>query len=519
MLDESTTRTHIRLQTGLASIVLVTMVLLSGIKVLTAAAVFSRPGELTWSASTNVYVARRVQNGGPIYDDCWTRPHVASWYGPLLYLPPAIIGRWIDADEHGLFMIGRWISLVSALGTVGVIVWLLRVQWSAPMAIAVAAGLMFFTADEVLQRLDLSIRADAPVCFLTLLGLAMMVRSQRPAALLGSLVVFVLAFGYKQSSIAGPAAAITWLWLTGRRPWAGLYTALTVASFGGIVALLGIASGGKYFLNTVEAIRHNTTPATMPSFLLAVIHTTIVPITVAVFALAAEWSRRRWTLSAILFAVTFVLAVASTVRDGSDLYYYMPPLAVACVLFGRQLAVWWQRRSREPAGAIALTLVLVLAAVRYVPEAGVGLVRLPHHWREFNQAAERHQQREAFFRKLADHLNGLSGPVLCQFNTIGLYCPRSVLIDTFAFTSMADVGAFDDGLIVGQLGAGQIAAVVLNPRTTPQYGSTDMFSQRWRDAMKGRYRRVQIPGLDSAHIYEPVGRDEPSRRTSRANDP
>ena len=120
---------------------------------------------VTWSASTNVYVTRRVQNGGPIYGDCWTRPHVASWYGPLLYLPPAVIGRWIDADEHGLFMVGRWISLISTVGTVGVIIWLLRVQWSAPTAIAVAAGLMFMVADDVLQRLEMSIRADADWCY------------------------------------------------------------------------------------------------------------------------------------------------------------------------------------------------------------------------------------------------------------------------------------------------------------------------------------------------------------------
>ncbi len=475
-------------------------------KVLGAAALFERPGELTIPAAANVYVAKRVQEGGVVYGDWRERPHVAAWYGPALYLPPGYIGRWIDADVHDLFMIGRWISLLSVVGTAGLIAWMISVRWAVHPLIAAGMVLAFVTCDELLQRYDFSFRPDAPACLFTMLGLALLVRSDRPASLYGSVFVFLLAFLYKQTAIAGPPAVVAWLWLTGRQRQAGSYAGLTAALFIGTVVLLGLVTSGRYYLNTVDALKGNVALVNVPFMLFKAAETAVLPLALTAFVVAVQWSRREWRLETILFASSLVLAAVGTYRDGSGLYYYMLPVAVGCVLCGRQLGQWWQERSRVPVAATALTISLALAAVRYVPQATFRLVELPQRWRAFEQCDQQHRLRADFYRQLAEYLNSLDGPVLCQFNTMGLYCPRSIMIDTFTFTTMADVKVFDDRPLIAQIRQGQVAAIVFNPKVTPQYQSTDMFSRRWIEAMKGRYRQINIPRLSAARVYLPISR-------------
>jgi hypothetical protein len=485
------------------------LVALLAVKAIVTATLFDQPDELTWPASANVYIAHRVQRGGPLYADWRERPHVVAWYGPALYLPVAYLGRWIDADAHDLFMIGRWISLASTVGVVVLIVSVLRGGYGVPTLIALMATLLFLTADEVLWRFDISFRADAPACFLTVAGLALLVRSQRPAVVYASAAVFLLAFLYKQSSIAGPAGAVLWLWLSGRRRQACVYAAISAALFLSCLGLLGAVTQGRYFLNTVQGLKGNATLRNVPHLLSVVMETALVPLGVTVGVAVVEWSHRKWDVTVLAFAVSLVLSAFGTYRDGSGWYYYMTPLAIGCIVCGRQLGQWWAHRSAVAVDAAALTFVLALAAVRYAPQALLRLTELPGHLNGFAQRRENHLRRADSFGALVKYLNGLGGPVLSQFNEVALYCPRSIMIDTLTFTSMADAGAFDDRPLVEDIRQGRLAAIVLNPKRAAGYQSTDQFSRRWRRAMTERYRRVQVPGLEWAEIYRPLGQAAP----------
>lgn len=148
-----------------------------------------------------------------------------------------------------------------------------------------------------------------------------------------------------------------------------------------------------------------------------------------------------------------------------------------------------------------------LAALIYVPKTTVGAFELPARLQGFRNRHEANRHRAEFLRNLTNYLNALPGPVLSQFDEVGLYCPRSMMIDTFTFTSMADVGVFDDNPLIHAISEGRIAAIVLNPQADPMYQSTDTFSRRWLRAMSKRYRPVDVPGLEAAQIYRP--RDEP----------
>jgi len=473
---------------------------------LVRAAWFDRPGENTMPAAANVFVARRVQEGGPLYDDWRVRPHVVAYYGPLLYLPVGLIGRWTGADVHGLFMIGRWISLLATLGTAGLIVAVLRVGRAVPPVIALGSAMVFLAAYDVFWRHDISFRPDAPTWFLTMLGLYLVVRRDRGGALYGSVLVFLLAFLYKQSCVAGPVAVGLWLILTGRRREAIGYGALAVGSFVGVTILLNAATDGRYLLNTVYALKGNTDFGNVVSLIPGFAGAVVVPLVVSAYALVVESSPRRWDVVAVLFVVSLVVSAAGTWRSGSGHYYYALALPPACVVCGRQLARWWPPRRVERPVETVLMVALSLAAVRYVPEAGLRLTEIPVRWKEFSQRHQSHRLLADFFTRLTGYLNSLPGPVLSQYDEMGLYCPRSIMIDTFTFSSMADAGVFDDGSLIEEIRQGKIEAIVISPQTRTVYQSTYTFSRRWREAMGERYRRVDVPGLEWAEIYRPVDR-------------
>jgi hypothetical protein len=491
-----------RLQTVLLAVVFGALVLLLLAKALAVATIFYKPGEQTWPAAANAYVARRVQHGGELYGNWRVRPHVVTWYGPALYLPVAYLGRWLGSDVQGLYMIGRWVSLLSTIGTCLLIVWALRTRPAAPPTIAMVMAIVFVTADDILARFDISFRADAPACFLTMFGLVLLIRSEKPSALYGSAFAFLLAFLYKQSSITGPVAAVLWHWLSGRRRKAAHYAILSLTLFAGTAVSMNFATGGRYFLNTVQGLRGNGTFFALPFMLFEVARPAILPFTVALYVLAIETVERRWRLMTVAFAVSLVLTVASTYRDGSSVNYYMPALAMACVVCGHQLGRWWAERRASPVAATAVTLTLALASVRYVPEAASVLAESPERWRAFCLRGEQHREMADFLKRLADHLNRLRGPVLCQFNDMGLLCPNSIMIDPFTFTSMADVGAFDDRALIEQIRRGEVAAIVFDPKAPRSYQATDFFSRRWQQAMDRRYELVYKDKW--AEVYCPI---------------
>ncbi|MBN1346344.1 MAG: hypothetical protein JXQ73_26890 [Phycisphaerae bacterium] len=471
-------------------------------KVFRTGQAFGRPAELTWPAAANTYIARRVQHGGVLYGDWRERPHVPTWYGPALYLPVAYIGRWINADELALNTIARSISLIATLGTAGLIVWLVTRDGQIHPAFAAMAGLLFLASDCHQTSLDVFFRSDSPGTFFTVLGLCLAERSERRWSIPGSLLCFAIAFLYKQSFVACPVAVVIWLWHRGRTRQAVAYAIVGLVGVAGYVALSEVFTHGRYSLNAVQALKGNTTLSNIPDMLSRFIVPTVFSFAVAFYVLLSDWARSKWHLMTIALVISLAAAAALTVRDGSYKYYYGVPFAVSCVLCGRQLAQWWLHRQTDPTAAGILTMAMAFSTVYYVPQAAAHLSLLPENYRLYSNRYAEHQKERQFLRQLADYLNALDGPVLCQYNDLCLYCPRSVLIDTLTFTSMADVGAFDDRRLVKEIRQGRIAAIVLNAGGARTYQSTDTFSRRWRQAMAGAYYPAKDFG--GARIYLPV---------------
>jgi hypothetical protein len=495
-----------RLLVWLRAVTICALCALLAAKALWLAAIFDRPMELTYCASANAYVARRVQQGKPLYDDWRKPPHVLALYGPVLYLPVAYMARVMGADNQGIYRIARWISLLATMGTAAIILWKVGGRSRVSRPFAVMAGLIFLTCDGILIRFDFSFRPDAAACFFTMLGLALVDRSDRPTSLYGSIPLFLLAFLYKQSTIVGPLAVVIYLLVSSRKPRAILYAIVSAAVFATCHGLLEFLTAGCYSLNTIVALKGHTTLANIPSLLSGFSAHAVVPLAGALYVLRLEVSDRKWQLFTVAFAVSVVVAAASTYRDGSDANYYIPSLALACVVCGRGLCRWWRQSTESPAAGSALTLLLMLATIRYAPEGALRLADLPTRWQWFSDRHVEHAKTRDSLRKVVHFLNSAPGPVLSYYGDVALYCPNSLIVDTLIFTGMADVGVFDDRKIINEIRQKRIAAVVLDRNAVEgTYQSTDSFSRRWKQAMSGRYQLhmetdwavVYVPQVDS----------------------
>ncbi len=495
-----------RFQRSLGLLIFSALAILLAFKLLKTAACLQQPDEMCFVEATGVYIARRVQDGGMLFGDWRERPHVVTWYGPLTYLLPAYIGRLIDADAHRLYMIGRYISLISTIGTGALIISLLRWWCRVNLAISVAMGLAYVTADAVFRNVDMTFRPDAPVCFLTMLGVGLALRSDKSRFFYASALVFLLAFLYKQSSIAGPLAVVAWTVANGERRSGVYYGALCAVLFVGSALLLNAATDGRYFLNNVVALKGNTRFHLVPYWVSQASKAIGPLLAVAFLAVALEWVRRKWDLVTILFAVSYVLTAAATYRDGSWISYFMLPLAVGCVVAGRQLGEWWRFRSTVPVAGAALTFAFILGTMDYVPDAAISVMRRGVYWNNLKCRHATHWRQCEGYQILAHYLNGLSGPVLTDLTSLALWCPHCVMLDTFGFTTMADAGNFDDGELIEDIQRGKLAAIVLTKRSLHRRQITDSFSRRWRDAMKEKYRPVDVVPVKSVLVYRPVAK-------------
>jgi len=462
---------------------------------------FNCPVELTYPNSIMIYHTRDVQHGRPIYTDWRKPPHVLALYGPLSYLVPGILGRWLEADEWGLYRIGRGLALLYTTGTL-VILGLLLHHQSVPSPL-IALSLLLFATSAVAWPTCMLPRPDAAELFLVVLGLAVYVRLADTPWCYLSLAAFVTAFLFKQSAFIGPLAVGVHLLLNRRFERACRWGGLTLLGYGGAFLITNHLTGGLYYLNNFAALRANVTWANLHS---VVGQWVLVPCaTLALLALAAiirRFQARQFDLPSLYFILSFAIGTAATVRDGSAANYFLKPLAVATLIVGPELTRWLRGTGeRLEAGVLALSATLVLL----LPQVGKALVEWPELAQEVSMRDTYHRIQYETCRALAEELDALNGPILCQYDPVNLFCRRPILLDTLTFAGLADQGAFDDRHIVEMIRRRELAAIVLqfpaDRRPVPRYQSTDSFRTQWADALlEAGYRGRQAGAF---FIYQP----------------
>ncbi|MFQ5413610.1 MAG: hypothetical protein ACE5E6_04040 [Phycisphaerae bacterium] len=479
-------------------------------RVLRIVADFPSAVELTYPASVDVYVAREFQHGRPIYRDFREPPHVPALYGPLLYVAPGVVARLVAADELGIFKIGRAMCLLSTAGALVIVGVLVYRYFGAGWWITLLMVGLLATA-KIMWPWGMSFRADAPELFLDLAGLAIFMRWKHDQRRYAAVAAFVLAFAFKQSAVVGPVAVVLSMWLGGRRRDALWFAGVAAAAYGGAFLVMNALTDGLYFMNGYRGMAANVTPGNLATVVAGgALVKCGAPLALGAVGALRSWQTRRPDVVSVFFALAFLAACAGTVRDGSGDNYFIKPLALACILGGREIARWLgrcdaatggelsgctahadattatdaaARRSSAPA-IVALLFLLVYvtppAAARLVVGYG-GLMDRVAGRRALSDA------QLAFLRGSAARLDALGGPVVCEDASLALYCRNALMMDTLTLTGLADQGVFDDTAVVAMIRSRTLAAVVLKRPLARgevrKYQSTDWVRRAWLDAM------------------------------------
>jgi Predicted membrane protein (DUF2142) len=176
--------------------------------------------------SAMVHFAWRVQHGVRLYPDWEHYPHVANFYAPLSFLVGGLIGRVLGTDIHGLYVIGRSVSVLSVLVTTLVIGFALKRRYGALPALF---GILLTLGVCPLFTAGVMTRPDALADCLGLIGFFLASGHRRGTGIAAGLALSLAAMT-KQTALVYLAAAALGLYFEGRsRRGLTLFAAVTSA--------------------------------------------------------------------------------------------------------------------------------------------------------------------------------------------------------------------------------------------------------------------------------------------------
>jgi hypothetical protein len=493
----------------LLALLLLALAFLSVTVTLKAVYLFSNPSELYYPNSIQVYNAREFAAGRPIYSDFNTPPHVIAIYGPLTYAIPGLLAGDDGDDPQTLFRIGRGLALVAALGTLLLICLWLHFRERTGLGIVLLVAMLIWTA-HLMWPVSICYRPDTLEMFFEILGMMLFLRWRHSLSRYLSIGAFLIAFSFKHSAMVGPTAVVVTLLLDGERRQAMIYAAASLVSCAVLVLFFNTATDGMYLLNCFSGLGGNVTPSNLVSELgLKVLSKGGVLFALFVVAALRSWFDREVDPFTIFFLAAVAFACATTFRDGSNAYYFIKALAAGCIISGKALAPWLSPPEDPPAGTGSRertwlgVVVLVFLLGSTLPRVSEDALTLGRLLEDVDRRGERNELRLRFLQRVARKLDGLDGPILFRFGSMGLYSKNLMMMDTLLFSGLADQGVFDDSSVVAALRSRRIAAVVsdqrLQPKRVPRYQSTDLVRKSWVEAMvKAGYVELRAGSL---YIY------------------
>ncbi|MGH7779845.1 MAG: hypothetical protein ACREQR_08455 [Candidatus Binataceae bacterium] len=428
--------------------------------------------------------------GVALYRDFRVPPYIPLVYGPVIPWLTAPFARYFGSGPLAALEAGRIITIISTL-VICALIFVLARKSNAGAAAATLAALAFMMA-PIVQRWGFDYRVDTPALACELGGIAAFAAGLSIPAL----ALFAITFFIKQGRIAGIAAVVLYCWLSGSRR-----RAFTLA----VAWLLIVASGITilamvfpwYWLNSFAALGVNHYDLGAAILWLAVLAGGN-PALVVLAALAILRRRANDRLMLCYLGFAIVENFASSIRWGSNAYYFIPSLAAVAVVAagGIEMILRRARVIRPALGAaagavIALGLLagyLVLApAIRGMTLAAVirpsirCAVILPQPWDSGALA----------------RLGAISGPILTDDAGICLVDPRTNLewIDLMVLGAMRSRGNFDDSQLLAQIRGRRIAAFALDADGLGrEFRGRPLFWPELRAAIEQNYRIAAAPG-------------------------
>jgi hypothetical protein len=447
------------------------------------------PGQFAWAVS-------RLANGGGLYSDFRTTPHLPIPYNPLAFYFAAMLSKAFGPSVMSALEAGR-VETIAATAMSCVLIYMLARRAAAGRGCALIAAFAF-AISHLLEPWGFAFRCDMPALACDLAGLYLFIAGFEA----WSIVAFVAAFFTRQTEIAGIAAVCLFCLLDGRgRAAAVLAVAYAAAiAFGTVLLHLLLAN---YLLNTVLALTPIYDWRAPLDFLIRAIRGDPAIAILAATALVAR--RASLGLPGIFLLTAIAQAMGTSARWGSDVSYFIPALAAASVLAAdglEMLFAWARRNSRRM--EIATGLAVAFAIAISVRGGKIGFASIARGSLGCGYLRTDIRLDPAVVRALAD----LRGTVLTDWPDLLLreeaFTPD--FIELGVLEGMRLDGRFDDRALLAAIRAHQYSAIVLDPDLfSPTYRGRALIWPSLRDAITENYRA--IPSLGPPYIMLPGGRD------------
>lgn len=449
--------------------------------------------------------------GVALYRDFRHPPYIPLVYGPVVPWLTAMLAPRFGSGAIAALEAGRIITLAATL-TASVLIFILARKTGASAGASILAALGFIVA-PIIQRWGFDYRVDMPALACELGGLAAFAAGLSIPAL----AMFTITFFIKQGRVAGIAAVVLYCWLSGDRR-----RALTLATGWLAIVAAGIAILASlfptYWLNAFGALgvtRYDVRAAI--EWIAILVGGTPV---LAVLAGAAIL-RRRTTDRLMLCYLGVAIAenFLSSIRWGSNAYYFIPTLAAVAVVAANGIDMILERaRAMRPAigAASAAALALGLSAgylVMAPATRGMTLAGVFRPSLRCDLIALEPWNATALAR-----LGAIDGPVLTDNADLCLIDRRRNLewIDLMVLGSMRSRGNFDDSALLVQIREHQIAAFALDSDgLRREFRGRPFFWKDLRTAIEQNYRTVAAPGPPYLMLPDPATSRSPGSAANR----
>lgn len=438
-----------------------------------AAPLDGQEGMALWEASL-------LRSGAPLYQPPHPDRFVSAPYPPLHPLLLAVLG------EHGshVFFMGRLLSLVAVL-LIALLGGLLtqqvtRSRWAGATS---AVVLLSFVP---LQLWALRIKPDPLGLAFTVLGLWLVARWEAQHGLNHTLILAALAFTLahftKQTLVAGPLAAATYLWLHERRL-ALRWAALTLGLVGASWLTLDLVTHGQYtyhiwILHKLPWYAHRFWK------LAAQLRDAWPLLLLGLIGLGVSWQRPTVINAYLLWAPASLIGAGVTGAHHNHLL----ETGIALALAGGQAVGLGLTRG----GVLRLVAPVLIAAQLLVWRAP-----LPWFAGEFSP--------DPHYTRYIEFIRATPGEVLADDVGLLYAAGRALRYDDPAAQGPAAVlGLWDQQRLVAEIRAGHFSAIIL-PIDVFADGIDDP-ADRWTPEMLAALREAYaIKFRDSLIIYAPRG--------------
>jgi hypothetical protein len=453
------------------------------------------PREWDYTPALMAVVVRAIRDGGLLYNDFLRPPYPAAvLYNPAAIYLAAVLTPLFGQNPIAPLEAGR-LLVVSSTIAVCILIFFLAHRSGAAAGAALIVVLAF-ALSPLLQPWGFEFRVDLPALAFELAGLFLF----QVGLLLLSGVAFVCAYFTKQSYVSGIAAVVLYCVLNSR--WRHAVT-LSVIWFGSVAALTALLRWvyPDYLLNVYNGLKPSLNLSNTAGLLGRVLFWQFPVAAIAAFSLFLQGPRRNVVVCYVI--VTLVTASGSSMRWGSNLYYFLPMLAGAVIVAGPPLS-----DLLELSIALRLPLKIMVGAaiawVLIVPLLLAGVTDLSAIRRatvDYGFGCPYREGRPWDERALR-LLDSVKGPVITDDFALVLYDRHVAGLDLMTLRAMFDGGRLDDRLLVEEIERRRIAAFALDWQLLDrQWQGRKLFWPRLRKAILDNY--VPVPGVGPPYLMIP----------------